>query len=75
MFTIGKKSKIGSAFGKSLRMLLILGTIVPCIEACSKDDENQENEPPRKETPNLEDALERSEQDTIIRSQDPLSNI
>ncbi len=69
MFSIGKKSKIVSVFGRSLRMLLILGTVLLCIEACSKDDNDPENDPPSKERPS-EYRSQGSEQDTIIASND-----
>ncbi len=49
-------------------MLLILGSIVICIEACSKDDNGSENDTPQKETPNI-DRLHGSEQDSLIVSQ------
>ena len=68
MYTIGKKSKIVTVFGRCLRMLLILGSIVICIEACSKDDNGSENDTPQKETPNI-DRLHGSEQDSLIVSQ------
>ncbi len=46
MYIIGKKLKIVSVFGRCLRMLLILGSIVLCIEACSNDPEELMKDPP-----------------------------
>ncbi|WP_373516913.1 hypothetical protein [Pricia sp.] len=74
MYSIGKKSKIVSVFGRCLRLLLIFGSIVICIEACSKDEENLEKDPPPKERPS-EDGLKGGGQDTIIASHDLLSKV
>lgn len=74
MISIGKKSKIVNVFGRYCRMLPILVSIVICIEACSKDDNDPENAPPQKERPNL-DRLGTSEQDSLIASQDLLSKV
>ena len=51
MYSIEKKSKIVGVFGRCLHMLLIFGSIVICIEACSKDEENLEKDSPPKERP------------------------
>lgn len=74
MYSIGKNVKIMQLLGRCFRMLLILGSMVICIEGCSKDDENQENDPPPKKTPS-EGVIRQIEQDTLIVSPDFLSNV
>ncbi|SDE23956.1 hypothetical protein SAMN05421636_10471 [Pricia antarctica] len=71
MFTTGKKSKIVSVFGRCLRMLLILGTIVICIEACSKDEEEIKKESPPIAKPPGE-GNQGGGQDTIVAPADSL---
>jgi len=74
MYSIGKKTKIVSVYGRCLRMLLIFGSIVICIEACSKDEENLEKDPSPKERPSG-DRSQGGAQDTIIASHDLLSKV
>ncbi len=74
MYSIGKKSKIVGVFGRCLHMLLIFGSIVICIEACSKDEENLEKDSPPKERPSG-DRSQVGAQDTLIASHDLLSKV
>ncbi len=71
MFIIEKKTKIVSVFGRCLRMLLILGLILICIEACSKDDEEIKKDPPPKENPPGE-GNQGGGQDTVVAPADSL---
>lgn len=70
MYSIGKKSKITYVLGRSLRMLLILGGIVLCIEACSKDPEELKKDPPITNPPG--DGSQGGGQDTIVTPSDSI---
>ena len=71
MYSTEQKSKIVTVFGRCLRMLLILGSIVICIEACSKDEEEIKKDPPPKENPPGE-GNQGGGQDTIVAPADSL---
>ena len=71
MCTTGKNLKTTSIFGRCLCMLLILGTIVICIEACSKDEEEIKRESSPTEN-TLGEGTQGGGQDTIVAPADSL---